>query len=95
MQRAQTGNHFVATQADYFPLRKTILENSQRRFIVGVVKDRHEYDFIGDVKIGVTRGQARAFIRDRRRTRQGDDFEFRPVLIRGALQPLIIVLQKP
>lgn len=73
MNRAQTGDDFVAAKTDDFSPWKQLLQNSYRLGILRIIENGNEHDVIGDVEICVTRRQARAVTEDRSGARQSHD----------------------
>jgi hypothetical protein len=94
VNRAQSRNDFITPETDDFSFRKQLLKNAKGFSVVGIVEDRRQQEFIGDVKIRVARGQTRAVKEHGTRTRQGHDRKFVAVLIGCTLQTFAILLKK-
>src|SRR3972149_4403792 len=93
MNRPQADDDLVAAQTDYLPVRKKFAQYAQRLPIVGIVEHGCEHDFVGDIKVRVACRQTRSVGIARARAGQLHDVQFVAILVRRALQPLIILLE--
>jgi len=75
MDGAQAPDKVSAVNPHDFAIRKQCCENIQSMAIVGIVKGRHRHQPVGDIKIGVARGQPLSAEDDGAWQRQFDDLE--------------------
>ena len=68
VNRTQTSDYFITAKSDNFSFGKQLPQDAESLSIAGVVENWHEHDMVGNVKIRVTRRQARAFAIHRTRT---------------------------
>ena len=75
------------------PVAEELTEDAERRAIARVVERGNQDGRVGDVEIRVGRREAAPVEDDRRRHRQLDHLDARPVLETHSLEPLAVFLQ--
>src|SRR5713226_9569171 len=57
VERTQTHDEVAACNTDHFAVRKQTRQRIQRHAIIRIIEGWHDHDFVGDIKIRVTRGK--------------------------------------
>ena len=61
VDRAETPDKIAAVDSHYFAVGKNIGESVQSNPVIGIIKDRNQDESVGNIEVGVARGQASFF----------------------------------
>src|SRR5208282_1524084 len=93
MNRPQSQHQIPAVYPHHFASRKHLRQQIQRHPVIGIIKRRHQHQFIRNIKIRITGRQPQPIKINRPRHRQSLHLQSPPILILHSLQSRQVLLQ--